>query len=161
MNRTRRKEKCHGTILKRCFPALPMMLIITRTKHQRKTTLLYSTMLSIRDLHTVAVWVPIIIMVIRYVRYIQLPGWCVMLSINILIGMLISPHCVFGRLCKKLVSHVLQHVMNCWIPGIRYWWRNLFPLWCFPMQENRRKRWVVCHVGYLLLCVILRERSVV
>lgn len=26
----------------------------------------------------------------------------------------------FGRLCKKLVSHVLQHVMNCWIPGIRY-----------------------------------------
>ena len=61
-------------VLKRCFPALPMMLIITRTKHQRKTTLPYSTMLSIRDLHTVAVWVPIIIMVIRYVRYIQLPG---------------------------------------------------------------------------------------
>lgn len=27
-----------------------------------------------QDLHTVAVWVPIIIMVIRYVRYIQLPG---------------------------------------------------------------------------------------
>lgn len=26
----------------------------------------------------------------------------------------------FGRLCKKLVSHALQHVMNCWIPGIRY-----------------------------------------
>ncbi len=34
-------------------------------------------------------------------------------------GMLISLHCVSGRLCKRLVSRVLSNVMNCWILGTR------------------------------------------
>lgn len=53
---------------------LRMTFIAIETRHQRKTTSRCLIMLLTRDLPLVAVWEPIIIMVIRYVRYIRRHG---------------------------------------------------------------------------------------
>lgn len=97
-----------------------MMLIITGTKHQRKTTLLCSTMLSIQGFaygsgmgtnHLNG----------YQVRKIYTTAWLMRDAIYK------HPHrdaylstLRFWAARKKPVSHVLQRVTNCWIPGIRY-----------------------------------------
>lgn len=44
MSWIRKKERCHGMILRPCFPVLRLMPIIIRMKYQRRITLQYSTM---------------------------------------------------------------------------------------------------------------------
>ena len=119
-SRIRRKGKCHGMILRPCLQVLHTIISVIRTRLQRRITLRYSIMLLTRDLPLVAVWEPIIIMVIRYVRYIRRHGWCEMRSINIPTGMLICRHYVSGLLCRRLVNRVLWNGMKCWILGIRF-----------------------------------------